>query len=154
MNNSFTWTHNLSTDEVVPSEIEDLRNLLNAILLDLVAEQVGQLRTEQCCGCQVNHPSQKRHDCLMMTVDEGWAMHGQEAIARIHAKNIVWKEFLEAIRVMKLNYHAQASIHYTNLWKNYETTLQLLMNLRKGSTHLKYEPVVNYLSYWITEQSQ
>lgn len=38
--------------------------------------------------------------------------------------------------------------------ENYETTLQLLMNLRKGSIHLKYEAVVNYLSYWITEQSQ
>jgi hypothetical protein len=129
-------------------------NLLNAILLDLVAEQVGQLRTEKCCGCEVSHPSQKRHDCLMMTVDEGWAMHGQEALTRIHAKNIVWKEFLEAIRVMKLTYHTQASIHHTNLWKNYETTLQILMDLRKSSTHLKYEPIVNYLSYWITEQSQ
>jgi hypothetical protein len=111
MNSSYTWTHNLSTDEVVPSEIEDLRNLVNAVLLDLVAEQVGQLRTEQCRRCQVNHPSQKRHDCLMMSVDERRAMHGQEAIARIHAKNIVWKEFPEAIRVMKLNYHAQASVH-------------------------------------------
>jgi hypothetical protein len=102
----------------------------------------------------VNHPSQKRHDCLMMTIDEGWIMHGQEAIQRVHAQDFVSKEFLEAIRVMKLTYHTQASIHYTNLWKNYETTHQQLMNFRKGSTHLKYEPIVNYLSYWITEQSQ
>jgi hypothetical protein len=121
-NTSNAWTNNLNIDEVAPSEIEDLCNLINAILLDLVAVQVGQLRTERCCGCEVDHPSQKRHDCLMMTIDEGWTLHGQEAIERIYARNIVWKEFLEAIRVMKLNYHARASVHYTNLWKNYETT--------------------------------
>jgi hypothetical protein len=90
----------------------------------------------------------------MMTIDEGWLMYGEEAIERIHIKNIVWKEFLEAIRVMKLSYHAQASVHYTNLWKDYNMTLQLLMNIRKGSTPLKYEPIVNYLSYWIAEHYQ
>jgi hypothetical protein len=83
INKSFAWTNSLSVDEVAPSEIEDLCNLMNAILLDLVADQVGQLRTEKCCGCEVSHLSKKRHDCLMMTTDEGWIMHGQEAIKRI-----------------------------------------------------------------------
>jgi hypothetical protein len=87
----------------------------------------------------------------MMTSDEGWLMYGEEAIERVHTKDIVWKAFLQAIRVTKLDYHPHASLHYTNLWKNYNTTLQILMDLRKGSTHLKYEPIVNYLSYWINE---
>jgi hypothetical protein len=154
MNNcttSRTWTNSLSVDEIEPSERKNLRILLNAILLDLVADQVKQLRTEKCCGCEANHPSQNRHECLMMTMDEGWLMYGEEAIERVHARNIVWKEFLEAIRVAKLAYHPDASIHYTNLWKNHSTTLQALMSLKEGSTHLKYEPVVNYLSYWINE---
>ena len=154
MNSSSTssvWTNSLSVDEVAPSEKENLCDLLNAIQLDLVADQVGQLRTEKCCDCEVNHPSQRRHECLMMTIDEGWLMYGEEAIERIHIKTIVWNEFLEAIRVAKLNYHPHASLHYTNLWKNYNTTLQTLMNLRKSSTPLKYEPIINYLSYWINE---
>ena len=146
-----TWTNNLSVDEVAPFERESLCNLLNAILLDLVADQIKLLRNEKCCGCEVNHPSQRRHECLMITSDEGWLMYGEEAIERVHTKDIVWKAFLEAIRVTKLDYHPHASFHYTNLWKNYNTTLQILMDLKKGSTHLKYEPIVNYLSYWINE---
>jgi hypothetical protein len=60
MNSSSTssvWTNSLSVDEVAPSEKGNLCDLLNAILLDLVADQVGQLRTEKCCGCKVNHPN-------------------------------------------------------------------------------------------------
>ena len=154
MNTNSTWTDSLSIDEVAPSEVKNLCNLINAILLDLIANQVGQLRKKKCCGCEVNHLSQKRRDCLMMTVDEGWIMHGLEAIERINAQDILWKEFLEAIHVMKLTYHKQALIHYTNLRKDHKATIHLLMDLRKGSTLLEYEPVVNYLSYWIAEHSQ
>jgi hypothetical protein len=129
-----TWTNNLNVDEIEPSERKNLCILLDAILLDLVADQIKQLRTEKCCGCKVNHPSQNRHECLMMSMDEGWMMYGEEAIRRVNAKRIVWKEFLEAIRVAKLDYHPDASTHYTNLWKNRSTTLQNLMTLREGST--------------------
>lgn len=153
-NKQFTWTNNLHIDEVAPSEIKHLCNLLNAILLDLIVVEVGKLRTEKCCGCQVNHPSQRRHDCLMMTDDEGWITHGLEAAERVHARGILWKEFLEALRVTKLSYHEQALIHYTNLTKDHETTLNLLMDLKDGSTLLEHQPIVNYLSYWIVEHSQ
>ncbi|CAB3985174.1 Hypothetical predicted protein, partial [Paramuricea clavata] len=131
-----TWTNNLSVDEVAPSERENLCNLLSAILLDFVADHIKQLRSERCCGCKVNHPSQRRHKCLMMTNEEGWHMYGEEAIRCVHTKNIIWKAFLEPIRVTKLDYHPDASLHYTNLWKNYTETLQTLMHLKEGSTYL------------------
>ena len=90
-----TWTNNLSVDEVAPSERESLCDLLNAILLDLDADQIKQLRTEKCCGCEVNHPSQRRHECLMMTSDEGWFMYGEEAIERVHMKKSYGKHSLK-----------------------------------------------------------
>ena len=43
-----------------------------------------------------------RHECLMMW-EEGWTMHGLEAIERIIKHEIVRKQFVEAIRVTKLN---------------------------------------------------
>ena len=62
INKPFAWTSSLSIDEVVPSEVENLCDLLNAILLELVSIQVGQLRTKKCCGCEVNHPTRLSHD--------------------------------------------------------------------------------------------
>ena len=92
------WANNLNVDEVVPWEIDNLCNLLNAIFSEAVGHDVETLRQEKCCGCEVNHPSQRRHECLMMSEEEGWIMHGLEAIERIIKHEIVWKQFVETIR--------------------------------------------------------
>ena len=39
----------------------------------------------------------------MMSVEEGWIMHGLEAIEQIIKDEIVWKQFVKAIRGMKLD---------------------------------------------------
>ena len=109
------WENSLNADEVVPWEIKNLCNLLNAIFSEAVGHEVDKLRQEKCCGSEVNHPSQRRHECLMMSKVEGWIMHGLEAIERIIKDEIVWKQFVEAIRVMKLDYHEYATEHFHKL---------------------------------------
>ena len=59
----------LNIDEVVPWEVKNLCNLMNAIFSEAIDNQVNKLRKEKCCGCIVDHPSQKRHECLMMSED-------------------------------------------------------------------------------------
>ena len=110
-----------------------------------ISNQIEKLRTEKCCGCEVNHLSQRRHDCLM-TEHERWITHG--AIGQ----DFLWKQFVEAIRVMKLNYHMCATEHYNALKENHEATLDLLMDLKESSNLSDYQPIVHYLSYWIDEQ--
>ena len=66
----------------MPSEMKNLRDLINAIYVETVSNQIEKLRTEKCRGCEVNHPSQRRHDCLIMTEQERWITHGLEAIGR------------------------------------------------------------------------
>ena len=78
-------------DEIVPFEIRKLHNLINAIFIDAVTRKIKKLRREKCCGCKVNHPSQRRHECLMMTEEEGWIEHGIEAIERMINQETVWK---------------------------------------------------------------
>ena len=57
-----------------------------------------------------------------MILEEGWIMHGLEAIERIIKHVIVWKQFVKAIHVMKLDYHEYAAEHFKNLIKSYEAT--------------------------------
>jgi hypothetical protein len=45
-------------------------NLLEGIYANAVAQEVERLCVESCSGCQVGHPSQKQHDCLMMNENE------------------------------------------------------------------------------------
>ena len=142
---------NITIDEIVPSETRNLRDLINAIFIDTVDHEVRKLRKEKCCGCLVDHPSQRRHDCLMMTEDEGWIEHGLEAIERTIDQATVWRKFLEAVRVLKLTLYEQARKHYNNLKNDHEATLNLLMDLKGGTSLSEHEPIVNYLFYWINE---
>ena len=90
------------TDEVVPWEVNQQCNLMNAIFSQVVNQRVQELRKEKCCGCKVDHPSQRRHECLMMSEEEGWIGYGLEAAEHVLQQEILWKQFREAIRIMRL----------------------------------------------------
>ena len=80
---------------------------MNAIFSQVVDHRVHELRKEKCCGCKIDHPSQRRHDCLMMT-EEGWITYGLEAIEHVVEKGILWKQFREAIRIMRATHPSRA----------------------------------------------
>ena len=136
-------------DEFVPWEVKNQRNLMNAIFFQAVNLRVGKLRKERCCGCKVNHPSQRRHDCLMMM--EGWENYGLEAIEHVVQHGILLNQFTEAACVMKLIPHDQVTRHYEKLAYNHEATLQLLTNLMFKADLSKYQHILGYLYYWQEE---
>ena len=53
-------------------------NLLEGIYANAVAQQVGRHCVESCNGCQVGHPCQGQHDCLVMNENERWHLHQLE----------------------------------------------------------------------------
>ena len=77
-------------------------NLMEGIYANAVAQEVERLCVESCNGCQAGHPSQRQHDCLMMNENERWQMYGLQAIERVNCKRMLWNEFAEAMRVLKL----------------------------------------------------
>jgi phosphoribosylformylglycinamidine (FGAM) synthase-like amidotransferase family enzyme len=77
-------------------------NLLEGIYANAVAQEVERLCLESCNGCQVSHLSQGQHDCPVMNENERWQIYGLQAIERVNARRMVWSEFAEAMRVLKL----------------------------------------------------
>ena len=139
------------TDEVVPWEVKQQCNLMIAIFLQVVHHHVQELRTKKCCGCEVNHPSQRRHDCITMTHEEGWLTYGLEAIEHVLEHGILWKQFREAIRIMKLLPHEHILQHFQKLSSQHETTLELLMDLQFKADLSEYQDILGYLHYWKNE---
>jgi hypothetical protein len=45
-------------------------NLLEGIFANAVAHEVLRFCVDSCNGCQVGHPSQRQHDCLVMNENE------------------------------------------------------------------------------------
>ena len=62
---------------------------MNAIFWQVVNQRGQELQKEKCCGCKIEHPSQRRHECLMMTEEEGWITYGLEAIEHVVEKGIL-----------------------------------------------------------------
>jgi hypothetical protein len=122
MSISLKVPNDLVVDEV-SYEVKNVCDLMNAVFFEAVVCEIRRLLKEKCPGCEVDHPSQRRHDCIMLSDEEGWLLHGLEAVERVIERGIVRKQFLEAIRVMKLEYYERAKEHYANLIKDREVTL-------------------------------
>ncbi|CAB4025477.1 Hypothetical predicted protein [Paramuricea clavata] len=114
--------NDLVVDEV-SYEVKNVCDLMNAVFFEAVVCEIRRLLKEKCPGC--------------------------EAVERVIERGIVKKQFLEAIRVMKLEYYGRAKEHYANLIKDREVTLDFLGDLRGSFSD--YEPILSYLMYWSEE---
>ena len=61
--------------------------LLEAIHADAVANQIAKLCPENECN-----------------VNDGWRTYGMKAIERVNDKCWIWKSFVEAARILKIDY--------------------------------------------------
>ena len=136
-------------DEFVPWEVTEQTNLMNAILSQCVDLRVEKLRKEKCYGCEIEHPSQRQHDCLMMSNEEAWETYGLEAIEHIFQDQILEKQFTEAIRIMKLTPHEHVLQYYKNLKNDYASTLEMIMEVKKNLS--EHQDILGYLYYWQEE---
>ena len=124
-------------------------HLLEAIYIHAIQNEVNKICADNCYGCEVGHPSQRNHDCLMMEDEEKWLMYTADAVMQVKCNYCISSEFIEAARVLKV-------IHRENI----RTRLQqlesiddpmLLKSLREQhltEENRKIHCIVNYLSYW------
>ena len=143
------WVCNVHADEVSSVDCKKLFTLLEVIYAEAVFNEISKLSKERCCGCEYDHPSQRQHDCLMLSEQEKWESYGLEAIDRVINKRMVWREFLEAIRVLKLQYHKDVREHFESLQKSPDSTfVYSLMDLCLNTENREFKSILNYLSYW------
>jgi hypothetical protein len=127
-------------------------NLLEGIYANAVAQEVERFCMESCNGCQVGHPSQGQHDCFVMNENERWKMYGLQAIERVNAKRMVWSEFAEAMKVLKLRVDRDVLEHLQQLEKESDSTFfDSLMELHQNTENHELQCMLNYLFHWRLE---
>jgi hypothetical protein len=109
-------------------------NLLEGIYANAVAQEVERFCVESCNGCQTGHPSQRQHDCLVMNENERWQMYGLQAIERVNGKRMVWNEFAEAKRVLKLAVDRDVLEHLQQLEKDPDS-YPVLLNINSAQSY-------------------
>ena len=130
--------------------MERALRILDVIYANAVAREIENLRREMCCGCKTY-----QQDCLMMTEQEGWDMHGMAAMERVNSRPTVWHEFLEVLEILNTKLHKEFADHFTGLQKDpdphfvrdllqlYENN-QILTNILDNLSHPPAQPLEPY----------
>ena len=113
--NQTLWANSLNVDEVVPWEVKNLCNLMNAIFSEAIANQVNKLRKEKCCGCMVDHPSKKRDECLMMS-KEDYHEHVTKHFENLKKNHETTLEILKDLKFKSDISEYQAILGYLSYW--------------------------------------
>jgi hypothetical protein len=119
---------------------------LKGIYANAVAQEVERFCVESCNGRQAGHPSQRQHDCLVMNENERWQLYGLQAIEQVNGKRMVWSEFAEAMRVLKLGVNRDVFEHLQQLEKDPDSTfVDSLMELHQNTDNHELQCILNYL---------
>ena len=85
-------------------------------------------------------------------VGREWIMYGLGPVERVLEQGILRKQFIEAVRVLKLPHYERAEKHCRNLERNREVTLEFLKNLRQIFMSFdRFQPVL--ISYVLEQRS-
>ena len=86
--------NSLYIDEVEAVERPKMFHLTSSIFhlvfADLCADYVYEERTKKCYGCEIDHPSQTHHDCLMMSDEDIWMSYYDDSKVQVQNEK-VWE---------------------------------------------------------------
>ena len=77
-----------------------------------IAGNVSTLAAKECYGCEINHPSQRRHDCIMMPGDMRMLAYFDKAKENDDSVRVM-KEFVKALRNRNIELEVSEMIQFT-----------------------------------------
>ena len=88
----------------------------------------------------------------MMNENKRWQMYGLQAIERVNGKRMVWNEFAEAMRALKLAVDRDVLEHLQQMEKDPDSTfVDSLMELYQNTENHELQCILNYLFHWRLE---
>ena len=90
-------------------------HLLEAIYIHAIQNEVNKICEDNCYGCDISHPSQRKNDCLMMDDEERWLLYTADAVMQVKCKYCIWSEFIDATRLLKMIHRENMRTHLQQL---------------------------------------
>ena len=85
--NQQTW--DVHADEVSLADYQKLVPLVEAIYINALAVEVNRLCIKHCGGCDISHPSQREHDCMMMLEEVKWEVYCDVAVDIVNNEGMI-----------------------------------------------------------------
>ena len=116
-------------DEVERFEKDKLVHLISQVFhlayADLCGDLVFAEVRKRCYGCEIQHPSQRHHDCCMLTEQESWDLYYLEVKDEIKS-NKVWEIAAGVCHMLGIPLHRSWAVYISELHKLPQTTVFLL----------------------------
>ena len=83
---------------------------MEIIFADVTFHEIQTIRRKICCGCKIYD-----QDCLMLTEQEAWKLHGLKAIEQASHQVLVWKRFMDVLNIIDVETESSFANHLANL---------------------------------------
>ena len=120
----FTDEH---TMELTTKSIDVMLSIYNVEFAQQVRKELGELVKKHCYGCEVEHPSQTHHTCLMLTEQEHIDAYFEVALDTVDRKAVIdtWTAELKRMEgqygtIFQINIDDSAKIKFVRLLENVE----------------------------------
>ena len=131
-------------------EVKRLCDMMDAILIDLMVDAARQACITHCFGCEVNHSSQREHQCLMWEEEDYLSCYGVIVLPRLLPA--LRRAYMEAVAVRKWPDDNKAWEHFEHLGKCMTTTYHYLIDMKNNSDIVvENQRILNYIFYWLTK---
>ena len=82
----------MSSEELKTQSL--LMNIYSFIFARKIREALADVAKVNCYGCQIDHPSQTHHSCLMLSEIEHLYSYYHEATEKVNTRDVLclWKE--------------------------------------------------------------
>ena len=140
-------TNEIQTGKIRAEEYYKLINLVEAIYVNAVVDQVNRLCKKYCFGCEMNHCDPIYHDCITMGDRQRWFNYSGLAVKHVNEEGQIWEEFNEALRVLKTRCHIIAFEHLKKLEKTPDM-LYILWERYNQAENPELESILRHLQNW------
>lgn len=106
------------------SSVNFMLSVYNVKLAYKIKEDILNLAQKYCFGCEVGHPSQDNHTCILWTNFEQLESHFEEALINVNLKEVLdmWHHELNGIKKGSKNFKIDISDeqrqHFIKLLEN------------------------------------
>ena len=89
--------------ELSEDSIRFMVSIYNIVFAKKLREEIVTLATKHCNGCEVSHPSQRQHTCLMWTEFENLDMYLEEALETVDREEVrkMWDKEMTRMEKMR-----------------------------------------------------
>ena len=130
----------MSSEEVKMQSL--LMNIYSFIFARKIREELADVAKANCYGCEIDHPSQTHHSCLMLSEIEHLYSYYHEATEKVNTRDVLclWKEEVKICDLSEETKNNFCVLFESNDFREKKLSILKQFAIHGGATHFIRRP--------------